>query len=211
MKKLDKTANCAENGSKSTDITKKKKNKFFYMFKIKDIVFIAIMGALVLLLGSYMPLLLNVHLFGIIQIGLGIQFSLIPAIVLMKVRKPGSLFIFSLLVGCVLCIMNPIMLLNNVVTAFVAECLVLLIFRSYKNDLAVFLASWIYLPLSLPLLFLLDVTMKGRTVEQAIRNNPLYAILGSIGAIAVTAIGAGLGIFIGRELEKAGVLKANEL
>ena len=57
-----------------------KKNKVFQKYMIKDIVFLAIITCCTLVTGAIMPLLVNVPLFGIIQLGLGIQFSLFPVI-----------------------------------------------------------------------------------------------------------------------------------
>ena len=46
-----------------------KDNKIFKKYKIKDIVFLAIITACTLVTGAVMPLLVNVPLFGIIQLG----------------------------------------------------------------------------------------------------------------------------------------------
>lgn len=50
----------------------------FGKYKIKDIVFLAVITACTLITGAVMPLLVNVPLFGIIQLGLGLQFSVSP-------------------------------------------------------------------------------------------------------------------------------------
>lgn len=42
--------------------------KIFQKFKIKDIVFLAIISCIMLLTGAFMPLVSNIPLFGIIQI-----------------------------------------------------------------------------------------------------------------------------------------------
>ena len=66
-------------------------NKIFQKFKIKDIVFLAIMAACMLVTGAIMPLVGQIPVFGIIQVCLGLQFSIFPVIGMMKVRKPGAL------------------------------------------------------------------------------------------------------------------------
>ena len=64
--------------------------KIFRKYKIKDIVFLAIITACTLITGAVMPLLVNVPLFGIVQLGLGLQFSVFPVIGMMKVRSAAA-------------------------------------------------------------------------------------------------------------------------
>ena len=52
--------------------------KIFRKYKIKDIVFLAIMSACMLVTGAIMPLVTQVPLFGIIELCLGLQFSIFP-------------------------------------------------------------------------------------------------------------------------------------
>ena len=71
----------------------------FGKYKIKDIVFLAVITACTLITGAVMPLLVNVPLFGIIQLGLGLQFSVFPVIGMMKVRKPGALLLQAIFIS----------------------------------------------------------------------------------------------------------------
>ena len=70
-------ANSNESGQKADEKleTAKDTKGIFQKYKIKDIVFLAIITCCTLVTGAIMPLLVNVPLFGIIQLGLGIQFS----------------------------------------------------------------------------------------------------------------------------------------
>ena len=77
------------NKQKSATTEEENDKKIFKKYKIKDIVFLAIITACTLITGSVMPLLVNVPLFGIVQLGIGLQFSIFPVIGMMKVRKPG--------------------------------------------------------------------------------------------------------------------------
>lgn len=131
----------------------KKKNKVFQKYMIKDIVFLAIITCCTLVTGAIMPLLVNVPLFGIIQLGLGIQFSLFPVIGMMKVKKPFALLLQSMFISIFLVFMFPPMVLL-IACALVAELLTLLIFRGYKNDWACVFAGTLYMPLTLPLLYM---------------------------------------------------------
>ena len=94
--------------------------KIFKKYKIKDIVFLAIITACTLITGAVMPLLVNVPLFGIVQLGLGLQFSIFPVIGMMKVRKPGALFLQSVFISAFLIFMFPPMALLTV-CALIAE------------------------------------------------------------------------------------------
>ena len=135
----------------------KNKNKIFEKYLIKDIVFLAIITCCTLVTGAVMPLLVNVPMFGIIQLGLGLQFSIFPVIGLMKVKKPFALLLQSIFISVFLVFMFPPMVFL-IVCAFVIELLTLLIFRGYKNDWACVFAATLYLSnliLDLPLLTLM--------------------------------------------------------
>lgn len=188
-------------------------DKIFKMFKIKDIVFLAIISAIMLLSGAFMPLVANVPLFGIIEICLGLQFSLFPAIGMMKVRKPGSLLFMSFFSGIVLIFMNTIMFFCLLLCALISEGLTLLIFRGYKSDWASFFASTLYMPLTLPFLYLWYKFFysftgeEGEAVSAFIGSDVGTAVGMSVAVVVLCAFGAFLGVIITRELKKAGVIK----
>lgn len=185
-----------------------KEKRFFQKYQVKDIVFLAIISAVILITSSVMPLVAHVPLFGIIQIVLGIQFSLFPAVGICKVRKPGSLLIISVSSGIVLIFMNPIMFACLTICAFLAELITLLIFRSYQKDLACWLVSTLYLPLSLPFLYVWYQIIGGEETVAAYANKaPLVAVALSIVAIVLCSLGSFLGIKISKEMKKSGVLK----
>lgn len=190
-----------------------KDNKIFKKYKIKDIVFLAIITACTFVTGAVMPLLVNVPLFGIIQLGLGIQFSLFPVIGIMKVRKPFALLLQSVFISIFLAFMFPPMVLI-IVCAFVAEALTLLIFRGYKNDWACVFAGTLYLPMTIPLLYMyynLFYTVSGEekaAVSMFIGGGNAGVIVGiTVAVIAVCFVGSVIGMVIARELRKAGKLK----
>ncbi|MGN1103572.1 MAG: hypothetical protein ACI4QI_01730, partial [Candidatus Coproplasma sp.] len=163
--------------------------------------------------GAIMPLLVNVPLFGIIQLGLGLQFSLFPVIGMMKVKKPGALLLQSVFISIFLVFMFPPMVLL-IVCALVAEALKLLIFRGYKNDWACVFAGTLYMPLTIPFLYMyynLFYTVSGSekaAVSMFIGGGNVWVIVGiSLAVIALCFVGSILGMFIARELKKAGKLK----
>ncbi|MDE7083403.1 MAG: hypothetical protein K2O89_06860 [Clostridia bacterium] len=187
--------------------------RLFRKFKIKDIVFLAIITACTLVTGAIMPLLVNVPLFGIIELGLGLQFSLFPVIGMMKVRKPFALFFQSVFISVFLVFMFPPMVML-IACAVVAEGLTLIIFRGYKNDWACVLAGTLYMPLTLPLLYLyynvfytVDNTEKA-AVSMFIGGNDIGLMVGiSVAVVALCFVGSVIGMVIARELKKAGKLK----
>lgn len=185
----------------------------FRKYQIKDIVFLAVITACTLVTGAVMPLLVNVPLFGIVQLGLGLQFSVFPVIGLMKVRKPGALLLQSLFISVFLIFMFPPMALITV-CALAVEVLVLLIFRGYRNDWACVFAGTLYLPLTLPLMYLYYHAFYTVTGEEKAATslflggaNPGMAAGISVAVVALCFAGSVAGMCIARELKKAGVLK----
>ena len=188
-------------------------NKMFRKYKIKDIVFLAIMAACMLVTGAIMPLAAQVPVFGIIQVCLGLQFSIFPVIGMMKVSKPGALLFMSLCCGVVLVFMNAVMFVCLLICAVIAEGLVLLIFRGYKKDGACLLAGTIYFPVTLPFLYIYYRFMyswtgeEGQAVNAFLGSSAGMAVGMSIAVLAICFIGALVGLFISQELRKSGVMK----
>ena len=188
--------------------------KIFRKYKIKDIVFLAIMSACMLVTGAIMPLVTQVPLFGIIELCLGLQFSIFPVIGMMKVRKPFALIFMSLFCGIFFAFMFLPMFVCAMVCAVIVEALVLLIFRGYKRDAACVLAGTVYMPMTLPFLYLwynviysINPAEDGKAVQAFIGADPWVAIGISVAVLALCFVGAIVGMIISRELKKAGVLK----
>lgn len=187
--------------------------KFFKKYKIKDIVFLAIMTACTLITGAVMPLLVNVPLFGIVQLGLGLQFSIFPVIGMMKVRKPGALFFQSIFIAVFLVFMFPPMSMI-VLCGLVAEGIAMLIFHGYKSDWACVVAGTLYLPMTIPFLyfyyrFFYTVTEEGKTgLSIFLADSNPWVVAGiSCAIVALCFVGSIIGMVVSRELKKAGVLK----
>lgn len=188
-------------------------DKFFKKYKIKDIVFLAIMTACTLITGAVMPLLVNVPLFGIVQLGLGLQFSIFPVIGMMKVRKPGALFFQSIFIAVFLVFMFPPMSMI-VLCGLVAEGIAMLIFHGYKSDWACVVAGTLYLPMTIPFLyfyyrFFYTVTEEGKTgLSIFLADSNPWVVAGiSCAIVALCFVGSVIGMVVSRELKKAGVLK----
>ena len=208
------SADKPETEQKKAKVTEEENDKkIFKKYKIKDIVFLAIITACSLITGAVMPLLVNVPLFGIVQLGLGLQFSIFPVIGMMKVRKPGALLFQSIFISVFLIFMFPPMALI-IVCALVSETLALLIFRGYKNDWACVFAGTLYMPLTLPLMWLYYNAFYTVTGEEKAATsmflggaNPGVVVGISIAVVALCFVGSVVGMLIARELKKAGVLK----
>ena len=188
-------------------------SKMFRRYKIKDIVFLAIITACTFITSVVMPFIKDVPVFGIIQICLGLQFSIFPVIGLMKIRKAGALVFQSLLMACFLAMMFPPMALIAL-CGLVAEGVALLIFRSYKNDWACVVAGTLYMPLTIPIMLFFGKVLYSFTDEYGqamtifLGTDNVWTILGITGAVlAICFVGSVLGMIISRELKKAGVLK----
>ena len=199
--------------AQNKNVEEENDKKIFKKYKIKDVVFLAIITACTLVTGAVMPLLVNVPLFGIVQLGLGLQFSVFPVIGMMKVRKPGALLMQSVFISVFLIFMFPPMALV-IVCALVAEALTLAIFRGYKNDWACVFAGTLYLPLTLPLMYLYynafyTVTGNEKAATSMFLGGANAGVVAgiSVAVVALCFIGSVLGMIIARELKKAGVLK----
>lgn len=185
----------------------------FGKYKIKDIVFLAVITACTLITGAVMPLLVNVPLFGIIQLGLGLQFSVFPVIGMIKVRKPGALLLQAIFISVFLVFMFPPMVFI-ILCALVAEAVTLLVFHGYENDWSCVLAGTLYMPLTLPLMYLYYNAFYTVTGEEKAATsmflggaNPGVVVGISIAVVALCFVGSVVGMLVSRELKKAGVLK----
>ncbi len=181
--------------------------KVFQKFQVKDFVFLAVLSAAMTLCGGItMPLVMHTTLFGLRNMVAAPIYSIFVAIGLMKVRKPGALTVIGLFSGAPLVFFSTVMFFNNFISAIVAELLMLLIFRGYKKKNAVLVTTGIYMPLSLPVSVLFSIWLGGQSYSQLLAN-PTVSVLTSIGTVALSFVGAAVGMKIAAELQKAGKLK----
>lgn len=192
----------------SENSLEKSKNKIFEKFTVKDIVFMAIISAVALCTAAVMAIVSHIYIFGLAQLVTGLQFSLFPAVALMKIRKPGTLFIFAFLTGLFELFMAPVMFFSSILTGLILEILVILIFRGYKSNTAIFFASWLFIPATLPFNLLYYRLFSKELWDLFFGSGfKILAVVFVVGTFAVCALGAFLGIKISKELKKAGVLK----
>ena len=179
--------------------------RYLQKFQIKDVVFLAIMSAVALATCAVMPLVISLQplIFGISQLVTALQIGVFFAIGLYKVRKPGSLLIMALMMGLIQLMMSPPMFLSSVLNGVLIELIVLLLFRGYEKDGAVFCAAMLHFN------YLYNRLIKGADSPLAAVADraPLAAVGMTLAVVAVSALGALIGIKIARELKKSGVLK----
>lgn len=184
------------------------KQSYLQKLTVRDIVFLAILSAVATCTAAVMAIVAHIYIFGLAQLVTALQFSLFPAIALMKVRKPGAVLFFACFTGIVELFMAPVMFFSSIITGLVIEVLVWLVFKGYESNRAVFFAAWLFIPLTLPL-NLLYYRLFSAELFSAFFGGGLQVlcVVFVLAAIAVAALGAALGVKISRELMKAGVLK----
>ena len=184
------------------------KQAVFQKFTVKDIVFLAILSAVATCTAAVMAVVSQIHIFGLAQLVTALQFSLFPAVALMKVRKVGSILFFAVFTGIVELFMAPVMFFSSLLTGILIEAMAVQIFKGYQSDRAVFFASWLFIPLTLPFNFIYYICFASDMFDQFFGQGlQIAAVLCVLAAVAVSALGAFLGIKISKELKKAGVLK----
>ena len=184
------------------------KTKVFQKMTVKDVVFLAILSAVATCTAAVMAVVSQIHIFGLAQLVTALQFSLFPAVALMKVRKVGSILFFAVFTGIVELFMAPVMFFSSILTGLLLEVLAVLIFKGYQSDKAVFFASWLFIPLTLPFNLIYYICFAGDMFQQFFGLGLQMAAMACVlAAVAVSTLGAFLGIKISQELQKAGVLK----
>jgi len=179
----------------------------FDKYSVKDIIFLAIIAAVLVVIGMLtVPFVLSIQIFGIRSLVTAPFYALICTIAIMKVKKTGSLFIACTINGLVLLAMSPVMFFMQLIGSFLAELITLLIFRSYEKDAAAQLAATLFSPLTLPLSILFNVWLSGFTISDLI-GAPGIALLVTAGTILLSIIGGCIGYKVGNDLKKAGKLK----
>jgi len=185
------------------------KTPIFEKFTVRDIVFLAIMAAASMVTSAVMPLVIPLltTVFGIAQLVTGLQVSLFMAIGLMRVRKVGSLFIVAVLGGLFALLMSPPMFWSFLCDGLLLEVFVALVFRGYRSEKIIFLAAMLYEPLTLPFNLLYNKLFGKEAMVAVASRVPWMTAVMTLAVIAVSALGAWLGIKISKELKKSGAMK----
>lgn len=177
-------------------------------FTVRDIVFIAIIAAAFVLSGMIsIPFVLSADLYGLTYLVTALFYAFFIVILLLKVKKPGCVFLAGLINGLVLCMMSTVMLFMQVTGALLCEVVTLLIFRSYEKKASVITAAVIYMPLVFPMGIIGNMVIKGGDLTSILRGGMGLNIACYAGTILLSAVGAWIGWKLGSELKHAGKLK----
>lgn len=186
----------------------KEKSHYFQKFKVKNIVYLAIMSAVAMVTCAVMPLVVPylTVIFGIAQLVTGLQECLFVTIGACKVRKPGSVLIVTLCIALLQLAMSTVMFFVTLVCGIVVE---LLLYFIHAYDSPVKLASIIglFTPLSLPFNFLYNLWFGSDMMVHVAERSVGLTIGMTFAVLAVSYLGAFLGMKIYKELKKAGAIK----
>lgn len=174
-------------------------------FAIGDIVFLAIMAALLFLCSAVAMPVMSISLFGLRNMVMAIFYGAFITLALMKVSKPGALALLGFFNAAILVMMSPVMFVTNALSALVAELITLLIFQSYDSPKAIAAAATLMIPITLPFTALFSVIINGVPLRHVIGGS-WFVILTCVGTILLSLLGALIGGQIGKELKKAGKL-----
>ena len=182
----------------------------FKKFKVRDIVFLAVLAAVNTLFGGLAMPVMRSEIFGLQTLVTCLFYALFGAVALMKVRKPGTLTIYGLFTGFPLLFMAPVMFFNNFIGGLLAEAALLLIFRGYEKKAAVVTGSALWMVLTVPLSLPFSIWFNGSSYERFVNTQTYVAALIFAGVIVLSILGALLGLKISGELQKAGKLRPSD-
>ena len=193
----------------------------FKKFKVRDIVFLAVLAAVNTLFGGLAMPVMRSEIFGLQTLVTCLFYALFGAVALMKVRKPGTLTIYGLFTGFPLLFMAPVMFFNNFIGGLLAKvkklipiflgiAVVLLIFRGYEKKAAVVTGSALWMVLTVPLSLPFSIWFNGSSYERFVNTQTYVAALIFAGVIVLSILGALLGLKISGELQKAGKLRPSD-
>ena len=137
------------------------------------------------------------------------QVSILFSIGLFKVRKPGSIYIWHYLWGCYG--LYELDYVCGVLTAgLLVEGLGLLIFRKSESNLSVIVKTTLFMPLTLPLNFLLNLILAEEVQIKLISKVPWITVVVTLAVILISLLGSFLGVLMSKEIKKAKESKDEE-
>lgn len=175
-------------------------------FDLKDLVFLALASAALLLLGGLiMPVVMFTQRFGIQQALSAPLFSCVMCLALNKVPKPWTMTLMGIFTGTVLLFMNAVMFFNNVLAGLLSDLLTLPFFKGYVSQRSKRVAAALFIPLTLPITLLFNLWLKGRSIHSQL-DHPWQSLGFVLLTILLSSLGAYLGERLALELKKAGKL-----
>ncbi len=177
-------------------------------FTIKEIVFLAILSAVLILTCSVMAIVAEATkvVWAVGQASTAIQLSLFITLGLMRVRKPFTATFILIFMGIIMVMMSPVMALSNLFVLICIEISIPMIFKGYENDRACMFGGFIAPILSIVTPAIYNSILVPE-VFQATVSNPIMIIGMTLLVIILSFIGSTIGMKIGQELQKSGVMK----
>ncbi len=182
----------------------------FKKFKVRDVIFLAVLAAVTTLFGALAMPVMRSTLFGIQTLVTCLFYSLFAVIGMRKVQKTGALTLFGLLTGFPLLFMAPVMFFNNFLGALIAEALMLLIFHSCRKKAAVITGASLFMILTVPLCLPFSIWLNGSSYQNFVNGQVWQTCLICAGVAVLSVLGAFIGMKVSDELQKAGKLRPYE-
>ena len=182
----------------------------FKAFKVKDIIFLAVLAAVTTLFGGLAMPVMRSEVFGLQTLVTCLFYSLFAVIGIQKIHKTGTLTLFGLFTGFPLLFMAPVMFFNNFIGALIAEFITLLIFRSYEKKSAVICASSLFMILTVPLSLPFSIWLNGSSYTHFVNTQAMITVLVCVGVVVLSVAGSLIGYKVAQELQKAGKLRPYE-
>lgn len=185
------------------------KRKIFEKFKIKEIVFLAIVSAACMVTCAVMPLVVSLQttVFGIAQLVTSLQIGIFYTIGVMRVRKTGSFFMIALLTGLFQLLMAPAMFFSNIILGILLELVALIFFKGFTSNKAIYVCVSLYNPLSLPFNVLYNYLFGEEAMVAVFSAVPWLTVVMTLAVIGVSILGVFCGSKIFKELERSGAIK----
>lgn len=175
-------------------------------FTVRDIVFLAVCGALIVVFTAVTGPLHAIGIFGLPQMSIAIFFSFFEALGVIRVRKPGSATIIASVSALVLMLIRPFDGILAFVTAVLVELIVLAIFRNYSRLSSIRTVSAIMPVMMVPVQVVYNTLILRVNIASS-TTMIIVVVAVFIGTIVLSALGSFFGVKVGRELIASGRLK----
>lgn len=171
------------------------------VYKVKDIVLIAIMAIAAIMFSGVMPLVIPLltKIFGIAQLATALPTAFFFSITIEKLKKPYALIIMSSFMSLVLLPMNWIMSLIFIIPAVIIELFNIVFIKGYQKSTYVFASVATMYPLSLLLFYYLLVVFNDSKANLIYNYSSIPVI---IATIFLSYLGVFLGVRVVREITR---------
>ena len=175
-------------------------------FTVKDIVFIALVSAAMLVVSFLtIPIVIAMPIPAITSMVFAPFAGLLMAIAMLKVRKIGTASLVSLLVGIILLFMSPVMFCFMVVGGIVTDAFAWAWKRGYTDSRMVIISCGFYTLALILFSVAFSFVFVTKMSLPSLLQQPLLLLLIAAICFALGAIGALIGSKVWLEFDKAGI------